>query len=136
MFSCRSYPVQMEAAVRISFTKVTPTDLPQLWNQNFTKNIDGDKVANILIYSEKAKAKLKSPIQSTPLQPVDLDFFDQFLNDIKNTSPETVALSLFSDHQDNFVIENPGKDPRPHLLYKENSMYRVLLFFHLLGDFP
>ena len=57
---------KMEAAVRIGFTKVTPTDLPQLWNQNFTKDIDADKVTSILIYNDKAKAKVKQSHPTTP----------------------------------------------------------------------
>ncbi|XP_066924725.1 uncharacterized protein [Clytia hemisphaerica] len=118
---------KMEAAVRIGFTKVTPTDLPQLWNQNFTKNIDGDKVANILIYSEKAKDKLKMPQQPTPIKPIHLDHFEEFLVNLKGTAPETVALSLFGEHQDNFVIENT-QETRPHLppslrlLFKEKNI--------------
>ena len=106
---------KMEAAVRIGFTRVTPTDLPQLWNQNFIKHIDGDKVANILIYTEKAKAKIKSSQPSTLRDPIDLDSFEQFLSEIQETSPDTVALSLFGAHQENFIIKTPGKEARPHL---------------------
>lgn len=104
----------MEAAVRIGFTKVTPTDLPQLWNQNFTKDIDADKVTSILIYNDKAKAKVKQSHLTTPRDPIHLDFFDEFLNEINGTSPHTVALSLFCDHQENFVTKNTGKEARPH----------------------
>ena len=49
---------KVETAVRIGLTKATPTDLPCKWNQNFTKNIDGETVATINIYTDKAKAKL------------------------------------------------------------------------------
>ena len=88
--------------------------LPQLWNQNFTKDIDADKVTSILIYNDKAKAKVKQSHLTTPRDPIHLDFFDEFLNEINGTSPHTVPLSLFCDHQENFVTKNTGKEARPH----------------------
>ena len=53
---------KIEAAVRMGLTKVTPTDLPCKWNQNFTKNIVGSPVSEINIYTDKAKAKLNANI--------------------------------------------------------------------------
>ena len=50
-------------------------------------------------------------------------FFDEFLNEINGISPHTVALSLFCDHQENFITKNTGKEARPHLPPSLRNLY-------------
>ena len=95
---------KIEAAVRHGMTgKAAPTDQPCLWNQNFTKNISGALVAEIDIYTDKAKAKLKTNTEPSAAIALPLEHFESFLNELNEVAPKTVCLSLFADHQKNFI---------------------------------
>ena len=112
---------KVETAVRIGLTKATPTDLPYNWNQNFTKNIDGETVATINTYTDKAEAKLNlKPSSTSQISSSQAQHFDQFLKDVNMVVPKTVALSLFNSHQEQFV-HVPVPDPCAETLQLPSS---------------
>lgn len=98
---------KIEAAVRIGLTSTAPTDLPCQWNQTFTKSIIGSPVADIRLYSNSAKAKIKN--KKTPSSITHSDGLSGFLSVINEVAPKTVSLSLFSSFQKNFVSKQINK---------------------------
>ena len=120
---------KIEAAVRMGLTKMTPTDLPCRWNQNFTKNVLGCPVALINMYADKAKAKLNPNIVKKLTEPPPLEEFENFLSELKDIAPKAVGLSLFSAYQEPFVVAAESKTietlklPSPlRTLYKDSNI--------------
>ena len=56
--SCKTYCYKIEAAIRVGLTVPTPTELPCESNEIFVRNITGLPVADINLYTEKAKEKV------------------------------------------------------------------------------
>ncbi|XP_057310950.1 uncharacterized protein LOC130648858 [Hydractinia symbiolongicarpus] len=97
---------KVEAAVRQGLTHTTPTDLPCQWNQNFTRNVKAFKICDIIFYSHKGKSPIKSYTRNDML-PATSQEQSAFLADLSTESKKVVGLSLFEEHQDAFVVNEP-----------------------------
>ena len=113
---------KIETAVRMGYTRVTPTDIPCKWNQNFTKNILGSPVSKIDLYTDQAKAKLKNIEQKKRKAPP-IEEFDSFLSSLKEAAPKAVGLSLFGDFQEQFITKEKDYVPCLRLIPPLRSIY-------------
>lgn len=97
---------KVEAAVRQELTHTTPTNLPCEWNQNFTRNVKASKICDIIFYSDKGKSTIKSNTRNDML-PATSQEQSAFLAALSSESKKVVGLSLFEEHQDAFVLNEP-----------------------------
>ena len=97
---------KIEAAIRVGLTGSTPTELPCAWNEAFVRNITGSPVANINLYTEKAKEK-GSGQKLTSSKASSTEQKKQFLFELKSVQPKGVCLYLFSEFGESFKCTEP-----------------------------
>ena len=97
---------KIEAAVRVGLTGSTPTELPCEWNETFVRNITGSPVADINLYTEKAKEKVSGHKLTSSKAP-SFEQKKQFLYELKSVQPKTVCLHLFKEFGETFKCTKP-----------------------------
>ena len=97
---------KIEAAIRVGLTGSTPTELPCEWNKTFVRNITGSPVADINLYTEKAKEKVSGQKLTSSKAP-SFEQKKQFLFELKSVQPKTVCLYLFSEFGESFKCTKP-----------------------------
>ena len=86
---------KIEAAIRVGLTGSTPTGLPCKWNENSVRSITGSPIADINLYTEKAKEKI-SRQKLTSSKTTSIEQKKQFLIELESVQPKAVCLHLFS----------------------------------------
>lgn len=94
---------KLETSVRLGYTSVAPTSIACAWNKVATKKVEGDRVHNITLYSDKAKNKAQSRRQRKGAAPVATqEQQDQFLHMLAATGENPVGLSTFKGFSEPF----------------------------------
>ena len=96
----------IEAVIRVGLTGSTPTELLCEWNETFVRNITGSPVADINLYTEKAKKKASGQKLISSKDP-SFEQKKQFLFELKSIQSKTVCLHLFNEFGETFKCTKP-----------------------------
>jgi len=110
---------KIETANRLGYTHSACTDQPCQWNENFTKNVTPDTIADITFYKPKAAHGIDTPSMLTTSTDAEQT---AFLDSLNATHKSAVGLSSFQKFASTFYKVN---EPR-HKPQKLPSSLRTL----------